>query len=62
VDEAHRMNLAVHVWVVDDEQEMRRLLSWGVDGIQTDRLDVLSSVLSDVADRPPPPLQQGLVR
>lgn len=62
VDAAHRMNLAVHVWVVDDEQEMRRLLSWGVDGIQTDRLDVLSSVLSDVADRPPPPLQQGLAR
>ena len=61
VDEAHRMNLAVHVWVVDDEQEMRRLLSWGVDGIQTDRLDVLSSVLSDVAGRPPLP-QQGMVR
>ncbi len=60
LDEAHRMNLAVHVWVVDQEHEMRRLLSWGVDGIQTDRLDVLSRVLSDVAGRPPPP-RSGIV-
>ena len=52
--------LAVHVWVVDQEHEMRRLLSWGVDGIQTDRLDVLSRVLSDVAGRPPPP-RSGIV-
>ena len=62
VDDAHRMNLAVHVWVVDHEHEMRRLLSWGVDGIQTDRLDVLSRVLSDVAGRPPPPPPEGIAR
>jgi glycerophosphoryl diester phosphodiesterase len=43
--EAHRLNLAVHVWVVDVEQDMNRLLAWGVDGIQTDRPDVLSRVL-----------------
>jgi len=60
VDAAHRMNVAVHVWVVDQEPKMRRLLSWGVDGIQTDRLDVLSRVLSDVAGRPPPP--EGITR
>lgn len=45
VVEAHRLNLAVHVWVVDIEQDMNRLLAWGVDGIQTDRPDVLSRVL-----------------
>jgi glycerophosphoryl diester phosphodiesterase len=45
VSDAHRLNLAVHVWVVDSEQDMARLLEWGVDGIQTDRPDVLSRVL-----------------
>jgi glycerophosphoryl diester phosphodiesterase len=52
---AHRCNLPVQVWTVDDPADMRRLLSWGVDGIQTDRPDLLSEVLMDVAGRPPPP-------
>jgi len=55
VSQAHRLNVAVHVWVVDDESDMRRLLDWGVDGIQTDRLDILAPVLADVAGRPLPP-------
>tara|TARA_Y100000588_G_scaffold213008_1_gene227037 strand:- start:290 stop:535 length:246 start_codon:yes stop_codon:yes gene_type:complete len=49
---AHRRNLPVQVWTVDDPVAMRRLLSWGVDGIQSDRPDLLSSVLSEVANRP----------
>jgi len=53
--EAHRRNLPVHVWTVDDESLMRHLLDLGVDGIQTDRPDVLSRVLSEVARRPAPP-------
>lgn len=32
----HRLNRRVHVWTVNDEQDMRRLFSWGVDGIFTD--------------------------
>ena len=55
VSEAHRLNLAVHVWVVDSEQDMSRLLAWGVNGIQTDRPDVLSHVLAREAGRAPPP-------
>jgi glycerophosphoryl diester phosphodiesterase len=55
IDEAHRRNIPVHVWTVDDPDDMRRLLSWGVDAIQTDRLDLLSEVLVDVAGRPLPP-------
>ncbi len=55
VSEAHRLNLAVHVWVVDREQDMNRLLAWGVDGIQTDRPDVLSRVLEGGAGRVPRP-------
>ena len=37
---AHRAGVPVHVWVVDAAEDIRRLLSWGVDGIITDRPDV----------------------
>lgn len=52
---AHRWNVPVHVWTVDDPGDMRRLLAMGVDGIQTDRPDVLAEVLMDTDGRPCPP-------
>ena len=52
---AHAVNMPVHVWTVDDPDDMRRLLAWGVDGIQTDRPDLLADVLTEVAGRPPAP-------
>jgi len=55
LEEAHRRNLPVHVWTVDDPEDMRRMLAMGVDGIQTDRPDLLASVLTDLTGRPPPP-------
>jgi glycerophosphoryl diester phosphodiesterase len=51
---AHRMNIAVHVWTVDEEADMRRLLDWGVDGIVTDRPDRLAAVLHEKYGRPLP--------
>ena len=42
---ARRLDLPVHVWVVDHPGEMRRLLDLGVDGIMTDRPSVLRDVL-----------------
>ncbi|MEU4746706.1 glycerophosphodiester phosphodiesterase family protein, partial [Actinosynnema sp. NPDC023658] len=44
---AHRRDLEVHVWTIDDEPEMRRLLDLGVDGLVTDRPDRLRDVLVD---------------
>jgi glycerophosphoryl diester phosphodiesterase len=41
----HARGMPVHVWTVDDEAEMRALLAAGVDGIVTDRPDVLARVL-----------------
>ncbi len=55
VREAHRRNIPVQVWTVDDPDDMRRLLAIGVDGIQSDRPDVLADVLTEVAGRPPAP-------
>ncbi len=42
---ARGRNLALHVWTVNDEARMRRLLAIGVDGIMTDRPDLLLRLL-----------------
>jgi glycerophosphoryl diester phosphodiesterase len=42
---AHGRDLQVHVWTVNEADEMHRLLDLGVDGIMTDRTDVLKAVL-----------------
>ena len=42
---AHRVGLQVHVWTIDDETTMARLLDLEVDGIMTDRPRVLKELM-----------------
>lgn len=43
--EAHKKNIAVEVWTVDRDDEMQKFVEMGVDGIITNRPDLLKRVL-----------------
>lgn len=44
---AHARGLAVHVWTVNARERAEALLDLGVDGIMTDRLEMLRDVLAE---------------
>ena len=47
IDTAHALGKVVHVWTIDEPEEIHRLLDMGVDGIMTDKPSVLKSVFEE---------------
>ena len=45
VKAAHERNLAVEPWTINDAETMQKFIEWGVDGIITDRPDIMIEVL-----------------
>jgi len=41
----HRLGKVVHAWTINEPDEMELLIDWGVDGIITDRPDLLKEIL-----------------
>ncbi len=49
IEAAHRRGIRVDAWTINEPDEMHRLLDLGVDGIMTDRPEVLARVLEERA-------------
>jgi len=47
IRDAHRMGIPVVAWTINRIENMRRLISWGVDGIVTDYPDLLKQVMGE---------------
>ena len=45
VNSAHDHGLQVHIWTINDAGDMKRFIDMGVDGIMTDRPDILLEIL-----------------
>lgn len=45
IDAVHRAGAHIHLWTVNEPDDMRRFLDMGVDGIVTDRPDLLNEVM-----------------
>jgi glycerophosphoryl diester phosphodiesterase len=45
VKASHSRGIAVEVWTINDKETMQKLIDWKVDGIMTDRPDLLMELL-----------------
>ncbi len=43
----HERKIKVYVWTVDDEDEMKKFITWDVDGIYSNRPDVLKRLVEE---------------
>ena len=51
IREDHAKNIAVEPWTVNDPELMKQYIEWGVDGIITDRPDLMVEVLEEMGLR-----------
>jgi glycerophosphoryl diester phosphodiesterase len=52
VEAAHKLDLQVHAWTVNEHEEMHRMISLGVDAIITDHPTALLSLLERKSPNP----------
>lgn len=45
IEDAHSRGMDVHVWTINEAEDMQRMIDLGVDGIITDRPDILLELL-----------------
>jgi glycerophosphoryl diester phosphodiesterase len=57
IEAAHRLGIEVHIWVVNEPANIKRLLDWGVDGVMTD--DPVRALASVEAFGQSPPSSLG---
>jgi glycerophosphoryl diester phosphodiesterase len=50
IREAHAKNIKVEPWTVDDPELMKQYIEWGVDGIITDRPDLMIELLKKIGN------------
>ena len=48
IEAAHRNDLSIHYWTINKKEDMETLISKGVDGIMTDKPDLLINTLRDL--------------
>ena len=58
IEQAHALGLRVVPWTVNEPADMQRLLAFNVDGMITDRPDVLRALLERAGIPAPPPVPQ----
>ncbi|MFP7697381.1 glycerophosphodiester phosphodiesterase [Trueperella sp. LYQ143] len=47
---SHQLGYAVHVWTINDSDEIRKLVGWGVDGIVTDEPSLARRIIEQEFD------------
>lgn len=47
ITKANKHNIAVHYWTINDEEDMRKLINIGADGIMTDRPTLLKQIIDE---------------
>ena len=47
IKQSHKLGLKVHVWTINKKSEMHKMLDLGVDGIISDKIDILKGVYKE---------------
>ncbi len=58
VANAHARGLRVTPWTVNAPADMARLIRWGVDGLCSDRPDLVRAAMTEAGLAPPPPFSE----